>query len=61
MSYNSIFILIAVNPILKVELQKVIAFLKQYPDFKIDVRSHTDSRNSHDYNLRLSQRRNAPT
>ena len=41
----------------EVELQKIIAALKQYPNLKIDVRSHTDSRASDDYNMYLSERR----
>ncbi|MCF6306395.1 MAG: OmpA family protein [Flavobacteriaceae bacterium] len=45
----------------EIELQKVIAFMKQYPTYKIDVRSHTDSRNTHAYNIKLSQRRNVST
>ena len=31
--------------------------MKQYPQMKIDVRSHTDSRSAADYNLQLSQKR----
>jgi len=45
----------------EIELQKVIAVMKEYPNLKIDVRSHTDSRNTHAYNLKLSQRRNVAT
>ncbi len=41
----------------EVELQKIIAALRQYPELKIDVRSHTDSRSSRWYNKRLSERR----
>ncbi|WP_271785001.1 OmpA family protein [Aquimarina algiphila] len=41
----------------EVELQKIIATLKEYPSLKIDVRSHTDSRGSDDYNMYLSERR----
>ncbi len=43
------------------EIEKVIALLKEYPDLKIDVRSHTDSRASAPYNEALSQRRNKST
>ena len=39
------------------ELQKVIAVLREYPTMKIDVRSHTDSRGNDDYNKTLSERR----
>ena len=39
------------------ELQKVIAYMKQYPKVKIDIKSHTDSRAPQLYNDRLSERR----
>jgi outer membrane protein OmpA-like peptidoglycan-associated protein/tetratricopeptide (TPR) repeat protein len=45
----------------EVELQKVIAVLKKYPTMKIDVRSHTDSRASFEYNNTLSKKRNKST
>ena len=45
----------------QIELQKVVAFMKRYPKVKIDVRSHTDSRNTDEYNMDLSTRRNAET
>ncbi|MFD2564888.1 OmpA family protein [Aquimarina rubra] len=41
----------------EVELQKIIAVMKEYPQMKVDVRSHTDSRASDDYNMYLSERR----
>ncbi|WP_298548802.1 OmpA family protein [uncultured Aquimarina sp.] len=41
----------------EVELQKIIAVMKEYPQMKIDIRSHTDSRSSDDYNMYLSERR----
>ena len=34
-----------------------MAVLEEYPTMKIDIRSHTDSRASHAYNDRLSDRR----
>lgn len=40
-----------------VELAKVVEVLKMYPDIKIDVRSHTDSRGNDNYNMKLSDRR----
>lgn len=40
-----------------IDLQKIIAVMNQYPKMKIDVRSHTDSRASHSYNQKLSDRR----
>lgn len=39
------------------ELQKIANIMKEYPQMKIDVRSHTDSRNAAAYNQKLSQRR----
>lgn len=39
------------------ELQKIADIMKEYPQMKIDVRSHTDSRYATDYNQKLSQRR----
>lgn len=39
------------------ELTKILAVLEEYPSMKIDIRSHTDSRASHAYNDRLSERR----
>lgn len=41
----------------KVELAKVLEVMLQYPTLKIDVRSHTDSRQTHKYNMKLSERR----
>ncbi|WP_299224117.1 OmpA family protein [uncultured Aquimarina sp.] len=41
----------------EIELQKIIATLKQNPGLKIDIRSHTDSRAPDDYNMYLSERR----
>ncbi|MFD2824164.1 OmpA family protein [Lacinutrix iliipiscaria] len=43
------------------QLEKVIAVLKKFPNMKIDVRSHTDSRASFEYNDALSNRRNKST
>ncbi len=45
----------------KIELAKVIELMKQYPNLRIDVRSHTDSRGNGGYNLKLSERRNKET
>jgi outer membrane protein OmpA-like peptidoglycan-associated protein/tetratricopeptide (TPR) repeat protein len=35
----------------------ILTVLEQHPNIKIDVRSHTDSRSSYAYNMRLSDRR----
>ena len=39
------------------DLEKIIAVMTQYPKMKIDIRSHTDSRQSAKYNEVLSDRR----
>ena len=39
------------------ELEKILAVMKQYPKMKIDIRSHTDSRQTAEYNIALSNRR----
>ena len=39
------------------ELEKILVVMKQYPKMKIDVRSHTDSRQTAEYNIGLSNRR----
>tara|TARA_R110002124_G_scaffold71232_6_gene190939 strand:+ start:8025 stop:10022 length:1998 start_codon:yes stop_codon:yes gene_type:complete len=39
------------------ELEKIVAVMKAYPNLKIDVRSHTDSRQTAQYNESLSDRR----
>jgi outer membrane protein OmpA-like peptidoglycan-associated protein len=44
-----------------VELAKVLDVMTQNPGMKIDVRSHTDCRNTAQYNIALSQRRNKET
>ncbi len=50
-----------IRPDAAVELEKVVAVMKKYPTLKIDVRSHTDSRGTDSYNMKLSQRRNEST
>jgi len=44
-----------------IELDKVVAFMKENKDVRIEVRSHTDSKGSDSYNLKLSQSRAAST
>ncbi|MCK8521397.1 OmpA family protein [Aquimarina sp. D1M17] len=46
-----------ISPEAEVELQKVISAMNMYPDLKIEVRSHTDSRSSFWYNKKLSVKR----
>jgi outer membrane protein OmpA-like peptidoglycan-associated protein/tetratricopeptide (TPR) repeat protein len=41
----------------ELDLAIIIQVMKQYPRMKIDVRSHTDSRNSFQYNKDLSEKR----
>ncbi len=50
-----------IRPDAKVELAKVIEVMKQYPNIKIEIRSHTDSRASAEYNKKLSSRRAVKT
>lgn len=40
-----------------VELDRLIAFMNENPDFKVQLSSHTDSRGNDTYNLRLSEQR----
>jgi outer membrane protein OmpA-like peptidoglycan-associated protein len=46
-----------IRPDAAIELQKIIDVMNQNPTIKIDVRSHTDSRQSKKYNKLLSDRR----
>ena len=39
------------------DLEKIIAVMEKYPNMTIDIRSHTDSRQTHKYNELLSDRR----
>lgn len=40
-----------------VDLEKILQVLNDNPTMKLDIRSHTDSRQTHQYNQALSQRR----
>lgn len=51
--YNKHFI----RPDAAVELDKIVAYMRQYPSLEIELGSHTDARGSDDYNRDLSQRR----
>jgi outer membrane protein OmpA-like peptidoglycan-associated protein len=46
-----------IRPDAAAELNKLIPVMKQNPDMKIEIRSHTDSRANDAYNLRLSDNR----
>lgn len=46
-----------IRPDAQVELEKVFAAMEQYPQIKINIRSHTDSRGNDAYNMALSNRR----
>ena len=46
-----------IRPDAAIELSKILDVMQQNPNLKIDVRSHTDSRNSTEYNKKLSDRR----
>src|SRR6185436_20830648 len=39
------------------ELDKTVALMNKYPDMRIELRSHTDSRASGEFNMRLSSSR----
>jgi len=47
----------AIRPDAALELNKLVTLLKENPDIKIELSSHTDSRGSDYYNKALSQRR----
>ncbi|MHA7057936.1 OmpA family protein [Aquimarina sp. M1] len=46
-----------IRPDASVELAKVIEVMNQYPEMRVDVRSHTDSHGDDAYNLWLSEQR----
>lgn len=41
----------------EVELQKIIQVMSDHPNLKIAIRSHTDSRQTFNYNMKLSEKR----
>ncbi len=41
----------------KLELDKLVKYMKEHPDLKVELSSHTDSRGSDKYNLKLSKNR----
>lgn len=45
------------RPLSKTELDKLIAFMNDYPSVKIEISGHTDSKGSDAYNLKLSDDR----
>lgn len=46
-----------IRPDAALELEKIFVVMSDYPTMVIDIRSHTDSRASHSYNEKLSDRR----
>jgi len=46
-----------IRPEAALDLEKILAVMKDYPEMKLDIRSHTDSRQTHKYNMALSDRR----
>lgn len=50
-----------IRPDAALELSKILDVMMQNPTIKIDIRSHTDSRNTAAYNLKLSDKRAAST
>lgn len=47
----------ALLPASKFELDRVIRYMKDHPNSRIEMSAHTDSRGSNDYNLNLSHKR----
>lgn len=39
------------------EMEKILKYMTDYPELKLDIRSHTDSRGNDAYNMALSERR----
>ena len=50
-----------IRPDAEVELRKIVEIMKKYPEMKIEIGSHTDSRASFEYNETLSQNRASST
>jgi outer membrane protein OmpA-like peptidoglycan-associated protein/tetratricopeptide (TPR) repeat protein len=46
-----------IRPDAAIELAKILDVMQQNPNIKVDIRSHTDCRNTADYNKKLSDRR----
>lgn len=46
-----------IKPAATIDLQKILEVLQEYPKMKLDIRSHTDSRQTAKYNENLSNRR----
>ena len=46
-----------IRPDAEIELAKILTALNEYPELKIHIESHTDSRAPHAYNMALSKRR----
>ena len=46
-----------IRPDAALELDKIAAFLGSDPEARIELSAHADSRGSHDYNMKLTQRR----
>ncbi len=42
-------------------MEKVVSYLKEFPDLKVQVQSHTDTKNSESYNIKLSEKRTENT
>ncbi len=46
-----------IRPDAKISMEKILTYFKEYPNTKIQIGSHTDSRASKAYNIRLSDKR----
>lgn len=50
-----------INDEAKINLNKIVSYMKTFPTLKTEIRSYTDSRSSESYNLGLSKRRGLET
>ena len=50
-----------IRPDAAATLDKLVAILKKYPEMNVEISSHTDTRGSDSYNLKLSEKRAAST
>lgn len=47
----------AIKPLAAKELDRLVQFMKDNPSIRVELGSHTDCRNTHEYNQRLSENR----
>jgi outer membrane protein OmpA-like peptidoglycan-associated protein/tetratricopeptide (TPR) repeat protein len=56
-NYNEV----SISPDAEIKLSKIINYMKEFPNLKLDVKSYSDSRGRDTYNLELSNKRNKST